>query len=149
MNANNYSYKQSYKVSKFLAAEAIKNNPTIKYIIDLHRDSIPENISTILKDNKKYARVMFVISTMNPSYQSNLDLANKINDYLNDFDQKLSRGIDIKERSGLFNQDLSNNALLIEVGGEYNDIDSVSNTLELIASAFKKVIFEDGKQEET
>ena len=134
MNLNNFSYSYSYRASRILAEEALKSNQSVKYIIDLHRDSIPESASTITINDKNYARVMFVISTMKDNYEKNLELASRI---------------DIKEKSGIYNQDLSDNALLIEVGGEYNDINSVSNTLVVLANAYKKVILEDGYKEET
>ena len=149
LNINGWSYRNSYKVSKMFAEEVLKNNPSVKYIIDLHRDSVNENISTITIDDKNYAKIMIVLGKGHDGFERNLEFANRINNGLKKFNEGLSRGIDIKEKSGIFNQDLSPNAVLIEVGGPYNDINSVSNTLDVLANVMKDVILEDESKEET
>ena len=148
LDINSWNYRNSYKASKMLAESALSDNPTIKYIIDLHRDSIPENVGNLVIDNKKYARMMIVLGTGHEGYNNNLEMANRINNYLKEFNEKITRGIDIKKNSGIYNQDLSSTALLIEVGGQYNDINSVSNSLEVLANAYKKVIDEDNEKKE-
>ena len=92
---------------------------------------------------------MIVLGKGHDGFERNLEFANKINNGLKKYNEGLSRGIDIKEKSGIFNQDLSPNAVLIEVGGPYNDINSVSNTLEVLANVMKDVILEDEAKEET
>ena len=61
---------------------------------------------------------------------------------------RYERVIDIKNNSGIYNQDLSPNAVLIEVGGPYNDINSVSNSLEVLAGVYKRIVDEDNEKEE-
>ena len=148
LDINSWNYRNSYKASKMLAENALSENSSIKYIIDLHRDSIPENVGNVLINNKKYARMMIVLGTGHDGYNDNLEFATRINNYLKEFDEGITRGIDIKKNSGIYNQDLSSNALLIEVGGQYNDIESVANSLEVLASIYKKVIDEDNEKKE-
>ena len=76
-------------------------------------------------------------------------MANRINNYLKEFNPLITRGIDIKTNSGIFNQDISSNAVLIEVGGPYNDINSVKNSLEILANVYKRIVDEDNEKEET
>ena len=148
LDINSWSYRNSYKASKMLAENTLSDNPTIKYVIDIHRDSIPEKSSYTNIDGKNYARMMIVLGTGHDGYNNNLEMANRINNYLKEFDESITRGIDIKKNSGIYNQDLSPTALLIEIGGEYNDISSVSNSLEVLANAYKKVIDEDNEKKE-
>lgn len=149
LDINGWNYKNSYKASKMLATDALERNPSIKYVIDLHRDSISENIGKINIDGKDYAKIMLVLGKGHDGYERNLELANRINNYLKEFNENISRGIDIKINSGIYNQDLSPNAVLIEIGGPYNDINSVSNSIEVLADVYKRVILEDEKKAET
>ena len=61
---NNYSYNYSYVASRYFVEEELKLN---KYdlIIDLHRDAVSRNSSTTTINNKKCAKVMFVIGKKN------------------------------------------------------------------------------------
>lgn len=148
LNINNWNYNSSYKASKLLAIDALEKNKEIKYIIDLHRDSIGESISKTIIEDKTYAKIMLVIGSGHENYERNLEMATRINNYLKEFNETITRGIDIKKNSGIYNQDLSNTAVLIEVGGPYNDIQSVSNSLEVIANVYKKVVDEDNEKKE-
>lgn len=149
LNINGWNYRNSYKASKLLATDALSKNPSIKYVIDLHRDSIPESIGKITIDNKDYAKIMIVLGKGHDGYERNLEMATRINNYLKEFNESVTRGIDIKNNSGIYNQDLSPNAVLIEIGGPYNDINSVSNSLELLAEIYKRIVDEDNEKEET
>ena len=149
LNINGWNYRSSYKASKMLASDTLSKNPTIKYVIDLHRDSIPLNIAKVTIDNKDYAKIMIVLGKGHDGFERNLEMANRINNYLKEFSPLITRGIDIKTNSGIFNQDVSNNAVLIEVGGPYNDINSVKNSLEVLANVYKRIVDEDNEKEET
>lgn len=149
LNINGWNYRSSYKASKMLASDTLSKNPTIKYVIDLHRDSIPLNIAKVTIDGKDYAKIMIVLGKGHDGYERNLEMANRINNYLKEFNPLITRGIDIKTNSGIFNQDVSSNAVLIEVGGPYNDINSVKNSLEVLANVYKRIVDEDNEKEET
>ena len=61
----------------------------------------------------------------------------KINDIANKYYPGLSRGIYKKEGpgvDGIYNQDISSNSILIELGGVDNNIDEVLNTTEAISN---------------
>lgn len=148
LNINGWNYNSSYKASKLLAQDAISKNPNIKYVIDLHRDSIPESIGKITIDNKDYAKIMLVLGKGHVGYDRNLEMASRINNYLKEFNEGITRGINIKNNSGIYNQDLSPNAVLIEIGGPYNDINSVSNSLEVLANIYKRIVDEDNEKKE-
>ena len=67
----------------------------------------------------------------------NLSTAEKINTIANKYYPGLSRGIYKKEGpgvDGIYNQDISPNSILIEVGGVDNNIDEVLNTTEAISN---------------
>lgn len=134
---NNWTYSKSYQASRILIEENIKNN-NYSLIIDLHRDSSILTKTYLEHNNKSYAKVLFVIGTEYDSYESNLNLATKLNKILEEKIPGISRGI-IKKGgagvNGIYNQDLSPNLLLIEVGGQYNKIEDLNNTTELLSEA--------------
>ena len=135
LNINNLSYKDSYKASRNFIIEKLNNYPSIEYIIDIHRDSLPKEKTTVSYDNKDYAKVLFVVGGNNPNYLKNYELANKINSKLT---KEITSGIIIKKGNkvnGVYNQDISNNAILIEIGGIDNTIIEVNNTTIILAKA--------------
>ena len=82
LQTNNWNYASSYKVTKLLMEDAKTKNPTLKYFIDLHRDSVSRNISTATINGKSYAKILFIIGLENPNYQENLTVTTTINNML-------------------------------------------------------------------
>jgi len=145
LRINNWQYKDSYKASRFYLLDAINKYPSIKLFIDLHRDSLSKDNSTVTIDNKNYAKVMFVVGKEHANYEVNLELANKLNTMIVKNYPTLSRGVIGKSGSGvngIYNQDLSNNTVLIELGGQENTITEVLNTIEILSSIIKEYINE-------
>lgn len=145
LDKNGWNYRYSYNASRVYLEEVSKNNPSIEYFIDLHRDSVGKDKTTTTINGKNYARVMFLVGLEHKSYQKNLDLATRLNELISQFDSTLSRGIYQKEGpgvNGIYNQDFSSKAILIEVGGQYNTIEEVANTIEVIARVLKDYLGE-------
>lgn len=145
LDKNGWNYRYSYNASRVYLEEVSKNNPSIKYFIDLHRDSVGKDKTTTTINGKSYARVMFLVGLEHENYQKNLDLATRLNELISQFDSTLSRGIYQKEGpgvNGIYNQDFSSKAILIEVGGQYNTIEEVANTIEIIARVLKDYLGE-------
>ena len=143
LELNNWDYGASYKASRIFMLDKQNTYPSIKYFIDIHRDSVSKNITTVKIDNKDYARILFVIGLEHDNYQANLDLASKLNNMFEDNYPGLSRGILKKEGmnvNGIYNQDISPNVMLIEVGGVDNNISEVMNTLNAISFVLSKYI---------
>ncbi|MBR7042034.1 MAG: stage II sporulation protein P, partial [Bacilli bacterium] len=136
LELNNWDYSASYKASRIFILDKINTYPSIKYLIDIHRDSVSKNLTTVSINNKEYAKILFVIGLEHKDYEKNLLLANQINDLFNQYYPGLSRGIYKKEGpnvNGIYNQDISPNAMLIEVGGVDNNINEVMNTINAIS----------------
>ena len=134
---NNWNYDSSYLASRYFINAAKEEYPSLKYFIDIHRDSVSKNISTISIDGKSYARILFVVGLEHKDYKKNLKTMENINKLCNKYYPGLSRGIYKKEGAGvngIYNQDISPNSILIEVGGASNTIDEVLNTTEAISN---------------
>ncbi len=140
------NYAGSYKVTRSMMENAKKNNPTLKYYIDLHRDSLTRDKTTLTVDGKSYAKILFIVGLENSNYQENLDFTNKISDLLNQKVKWLSKGIYKKEGplvNGVYNQDFSNRVILIELGGNENTIDEVYRSLIVLGEVLDEVIKND------
>ena len=140
------NYAGSYKVTRSMMENAKKNNPTLKYYIDLHRDSLTHDKTTLTVDGKSYAKILFIVGLENSNYQENLDFTNKISDLLNQKVKGLSKGIYKKEGplvNGVYNQDFSNRVILIELGGNENTIDEVYRSLIVLGQVLDEVIKND------
>ena len=140
------NYAGSYKVTRSMMENAKKNNPTLKYYIDLHRDSLTRDKTTLTVDSKSYAKILFIVGLENSNYQENLDFTNKISDLLNQKVKGLSKGIYKKEGplvNGVYNQDFSNRVILIELGCNENTIDEVYRSLIVLGEVLDEVIKND------
>lgn len=149
LKINNWDYSSSYKASRILALDKLNSYKSLVYLIDLHRDSLKKESTTISINNKNYAKVLFVVGTDNPDYKKNLELANKLSNLINKKYPNLSKGVLKKGGqgvNGVYNQDLSINSLLIELGGLENDINEVFNTLDALSLVFYDFVKEENEK---
>ena len=143
---NNLKYYQSYKGSRLLLEKSIIKYPTLKYFIDIHRDSSPYEKTTCQIDGKKYAKIMFVIGLEHDNYEKNKELSIKLNNKIKNVNESLSRGILEKKGAGvdgIYNQDFNENTILLEIGGQYNEMEEVNNTLKILADILYEYIMEN------
>jgi stage II sporulation protein P len=138
LKKNNTDWKKSYPMSRTLVQSAMASNDNIELLFDLHRDSSRRATTTTTIKGKDYARVLFVIGTANPNYEKNQEEAMEIDSILRKKYPGLSRGVIGKNKTtgnGVYNQDLSEHALLIEFGGVDNNMDELYRSAEAVADA--------------
>ena len=125
---------------------AIEQYPSLKYFVDIHRDSSTIDKTLYNKDGKEYARILFIIGLDHDNYKPNLDMTLRLNELIEADYEGISRGIYKKSGqnvNGIYNQDINDTTILIEVGGVDNTLEQVNNTCELIAIYLKKYIEEN------
>ena len=134
----NFKYPKSYQYSKSTVTEAFTNNPDLKFLFDVHRDSQTRSKTTITINNKEYAQVYFVVGEKNPNWESNMQFAKKIHDRLNEKYPGLSKGIYSKSSNGNgeYNQSLSPNVSLIEIGGVEITLEESYRTADILSEVF-------------
>lgn len=145
LDENGWKYGKSYKVSRMFLENAKNENSTLKLFIDLHRDSGAHKSTTINCGYENFARVLFVIGLEHEGYEINLNNATILNNKIETRCPKLSRGIMKKSGkgvNGIYNQDFDENVFLIEVGGQYNNIEEVKNTVKLLADVIYEYVKE-------
>lgn len=143
LKVNNWTGSSAYKVTRMLINDAKSKNKNLNYFLDIHRDSVSKDKTTIEINGKSYARFYFVIGLENKNYEQNMKFATKLSDMLNSSHKGISKGILQKQGknvNGVYNQDIHKNVLLIEVGGVDNTIEEVKNSIDVLSNVLIKYI---------
>ncbi len=140
MKQKKYNYDQTYLITRDLLKKNIKKYPSLKYFIDIHRDSISKKSSTITINKKPYAKIMFVAGMKNKNNAKNLEFMEALNTKLTKKYKGISRGI--YKKNYVYNQDVNPGVILIEVGGQDNTMEEVYNTCNAISKALIEYIGE-------
>lgn len=136
LNEKGWQHGKAYDVSRTIVQSAMGLNSNYDLFIDIHRDSLRKKDTTVTINNEAYARTVFVIGEENPNYEKNLKLAKGLHEALKVKYPGLSRGVIGKKGQGVdgvYNQDISPNAMLIEIGGVDNNLQELSRTVDAIA----------------
>lgn len=141
-------FNRSYNYSREGIKKALAKYPTIKYVIDLHRDSVFDSNGNNIKplaniEGKDCAQLMIVVGTneagaVHPNWRDNLTFATHLQQSMNDTYPMLARPINL--RTSAFNQALSAGSLLLEVGSCGNTIEEAENAICLFAEVYAKLL---------
>ena len=142
-------FGKAYQESRPVVQAAMTGDRDLQYFIDIHRDGYRKDKTTIQLNGQSYAKLAFVIGGNNANYENNLALARKLHTLLDKkYGPGLSRGIIEKKgaaTNGKFNQDLSQNALLIEFGGVDNTFEELNRSADALADVFSEFYWQAEK----
>ena len=140
---DNPSYDLSYTNSRQTVQKYLQQYPSIRLVLDLHRDSYEDAAGnqashTVFSQGEELAPLMFVVGTdygglNHPNWQENLSLALKLQTQLENLCPGICRNLNL--RSQRFNQDLSAGSLLVEVGASGNTRAQALNAAQALAQA--------------
>lgn len=136
---NDQVYVESYNHSYETATKMLEENPTIRILIDIHRDGIPPQVgkSTVMIGNKEVAKIMVVLGQKNPNWEKNNEIADQI---INIAEEKYPGLFFTKIRyasQARYNQHLTNGALLLEIGSQLNTVEEARAAVEPLAEVLK------------
>ena len=128
-------FMKAYSKSVNTATQLTKDYPSMRLLIDVHRDGYPPGVpkSTIKLKGQKVSRIMIVIGKKNPNWQKNVAIAKEL------------MAIGEKKYPGLFlpninyasdaryNQHLSTGGLLLEFGSQVNTLEESNGAAEAVA----------------
>lgn len=141
---DNPSYNQSYGRSLETVKRLIAQNPTVKIVIDLHRDAAGTGggaVKTTQIDGQAAAQFSLVVGKGNPNYEKLNAFANQIVSISKQVHPGLVGRVIPKEYK--YNQYVSDHHLLMEVGNNLNTIDQVKVTgkeaADIIAKALEQI----------
>lgn len=136
------SYNGSYSNSRKSMTQYLEENPSIKLVLDLHRDAsgdLDNQMRTKATVNgKASAQIMLVVGTndsglKHPNWEDNLALALKLHVQLERNAPGICRKLNL--RAQRFNQDLHTGALLVEMGAAGNSRAEALVAAEVLAEA--------------
>ena len=142
------SYNGSYERSAVTVKKILKENPSIKVVLDVHRDAIQNDANTMTApvttiDGKSCAQVMIISGcddgTMNmPNYMENLKFSAALQRTMAEDYPTLARPILFDYRK--YNQDLTTGSILLEVGGHANTLDEAVYCGELVGKSLAETL---------
>ena len=143
------AYTGSYDRSANTVKDYLEKYPTIKVIIDGHRDAITQNNGTKIKPtveiNGKNAAQIMILSgcesgdiTNFPNWKENLRVNLQLQKQIENDYPGLARAMSFK--SCKYNFDIMNGSMLIEIGSEANTLEEAIYSGELIGNALVKIL---------
>ena len=117
------SYNGSYDNSKATVESYLEKYPSIKIVLDIHRDAVERNGQIISPavtiDGVKYAQLMIISGADNgymnmPNYPENLKFASRVQNKLGEMYPGLARPVLFDYRN--YNQQLTTGSILVEIG---------------------------------
>ena len=144
------SYNGAYERSAQTIKGYLKKYPTIKVVLDVHRDAILREEDVIVKpvaeiDGKKAAQLMIITGSedgsMNvPKWKENLKFAAALQDRLEQDHPQLTRPIFFCYRK--YNMDLTTGSLLLEFGSNANTLEECLYTAEMVGQSLGEMLRE-------
>ncbi len=135
-------YTGAYTNARKGVQQLLEENPSIKLVIDLHRDAVEQAdgsqwAPTASVNGGNAAQIMFVIGTdsyyVNQHWQTNLSIALKLNVLMEKTHPGITRSIDLRRQR--FNQDLLAGAMIVEIGAAGNTLEEAKNAVSVLAEA--------------
>ena len=134
-------YKDSYARAEETIKRYLDEFPSIRLVIDLHRDSIVRSSGEIVRpvteiNGEAVAQVMCVVGSdwagdSHDDWEKNLALALKLRELLNQEKGNLCRPVYLKGNT--YNQEIAPYSLLLEVGSSGNSLEEACRSAEIIA----------------
>lgn len=142
------SYNGAYGRSLTTVKNNLSKYPSVKVVLDIHRDGMVKSDGTKLKvatdiNQVKTAQVMLVVGTnasglLHDKWKENLKFACKIQNAANEKYPTLMRPIDLREER--FNQHMTEGSLIIEIGSNGNTLEEAIEGGKDIARVISEVL---------
>ena len=142
-------YNGAYDRSLAAVESYLEQYPTIRVVLDVHRDALVGEDGTIYKpittvNGEDSAQVMLVMGSNalydHPKWEENLSLAVKIQAEMNTLWPTLARPIGLRENR--YNQQLTTGSLLVEVGSHGNTLQEALAAARMFARAAGAVLLD-------
>ena len=144
----NYLYKKNQAGARETVNAILAEHPTISVILDIHRDAIQRDETTIVAPvaeigGRQCAQVMVIAGcddgTLNiPNWRQNLRFAAELLNQMEADWPTLTRPLFFAHRK--YNQDMAPTALLIEVGSSGNTFEEAEYAAQLTGRSLCKVL---------
>ncbi len=145
------NYTGSYSRAAETITGYLKKYPSIRVVLDLHRDAITSGDTDKVKlvteiGGKKAAQVMLVMGSQSgsvtnfPNWKENLKLAVRLQQKIEQKYPSLARPLSLMPKN--YNESLTAGSLLIEFGTDANTVDEAHYSAELVGNALAELLAE-------
>jgi stage II sporulation protein P len=137
------SYRESYSRAAESIAKYLKQYPSIKYVFDLHRDSLMRSTGELISavasiKGENHAQIMPVIGSGAHNWEENMTFALKLREKLNGDFTNLCRPVCFRESN--YNQGMSAVSVLLEIGTSGNSLSEAKKAASVTAAAISELI---------
>lgn len=129
-------YNQLYTISRRYVNEAFVNYGGFDLVIDVHRDSCDRSVSLLRTNEKDYAKMMFVVGMKSSNAAAVMQLSRTLTDKMLQRQSGIMR--EPFERQSVYNQDMFERMVLLEVGGDQNSSQEALNSLAVFVEMLKE-----------
>ncbi len=144
------SYNGAYNRTLDVISSVMKENPSIKFVIDVHRDAMitasGKKYKTVAQINgRQTAQLMLVAGTdagglRHDNWRENLAFMMKVQDRMNTTYPGIMRPINI--RAARFNEHVTTGSMLLEVGTSGNSLDEALYSASLFADVLGDMLLQ-------
>ncbi|MGM9572067.1 MAG: stage II sporulation protein P [bacterium] len=144
LNIHDYpTFRDSYRRSCVTATELVRKYPSLRLIIDLHRDGGVKNKPVTKINGRLTAQVLLDVGTdrmglRHPDWRQNLALNKAIKQAMDERYPGLCRGIVVADAR--YNQHVSPYAVLLEIGDEKCSQEEVANAAYFCAQVLADIV---------
>lgn len=135
-------FHKSYNVARPYVQKAL-NDADYDIILDIHRDSLKADRTTVTYKGEKFAQVVFVIGGDHPNFKLNQELAKELMAGMERIVPNITKNIVFKSGHGVdgkYNQDLHKRLVLVEMGGIGNNEAELNRTSAVLAKAVSQTL---------
>ena len=143
------NYTGSYSNAAETITSYLKKYPSIKVVLDLHRDAISSQDGVKTKvtkeiNGKKAAQVMLVMGSQSggvtnfPNWEENFKLALRVHKEIEESCPGLARPLTLNSKN--YNESLTKGSLLIEFGTDANTLEEACLSARLVGEALAKAL---------
>ena len=129
-------YNQLYTISRKYINEAFVNYGGFDLVMDVHRDSCDRSVSLYQTETTSYAKLMFVVGMKSSNAEQVMVLSKTLTDKMRQQVEGIMR--EPFERQSVYNQDMFEKMVLLEVGGDQNTSQEALNSLTVMAEVLKE-----------
>jgi stage II sporulation protein P len=134
----------AYERSLETMTEVARRYPSVKIMLDLHRDAPSRDKTTVVIAGVRTAAICCIVGTDkqldNPDWQTNYDFARRLVAAMEQKYPGLSRGILVRDER--YNQHVMARTILLEVGGQENTLEEIYAAIRALGDLLAQIVAE-------
>ena len=134
----------AYERSLETMTEIARRYPSVKIMLDLHRDAPSRDKTTVVIAGVQTAAICTIVGTDkqldNPDWQTNYDFARRLVAAMEQKYPGLSRGILVRDER--YNQHVMARTILLEIGGQENTLEEIYAAIRALGDVLAQIVAE-------